>query len=84
MSTLDDIGTYIFMALICFVVSFFVAWGIVGSWVGFWEYGEFYNALTLPAWTVWIILARNLVTILVMSGVFGVIAFILTALSVAS
>ena len=83
MSTLDDIGTYLLMALLCFTVGFFLAWGIVEAWVIFFEYGLEYNAVTLPAQLVWIILGDNIIAVLVLSGIFAVIGFILLAISVA-
>jgi ABC-type phosphate/phosphonate transport system permease subunit len=74
---MDDILAYLLGIVVCFVIGFLVASGIVEAWVLFWNYGWIWNEYTVPPMVLWDIFFTNIITILIIAGVITVIAFIL-------
>ena len=83
MSTLGNIGTYVIIALISLGIGFVTAWGIVASWVLYWDFGREWNALTVPPLVTWDIYFANLDTILIFGGIIAFILFALITIYVA-
>ena len=77
---MDNILQYLFATLFCYVVAFLISWGIVESWVLFWEYGWIWNETTVPPLVLWDIFFTNISLIAIIALFITPVAFIIILL----